>query len=73
MDTNAVLSTWRTLNDALLKLNETELLELMTSEQTGQGRVRFLDRIYGRYNLVRATRERSELFQKKEEVNAEAH
>jgi len=65
MDANTVLATWRTLNEALPNLSEDELFKLINKEQAGQRRTRFLDRIYGRYNLVRALRERRELFREK--------
>lgn len=55
------LSSWPELNARLAKLPEEELKRLLGRELRGKRRVHFLLRLHGRYNKLRAERERREL------------
>lgn len=59
METN--LETWADLRKALGKATEEECQQLLDLEKEGKNRPTFLARIYGRYNMLRAERERREL------------
>lgn len=54
---------WRTLNQKLNLLSESEVLELLNAERAGQRRVTFLERLHQRYTALRTARERIELLQ----------
>ena len=54
---------WRTLNQKLNLLSESEVLELLEAERAGQRRVTFLERLHQRYTALRTARERVELLQ----------
>lgn len=54
---------WRTLNQKLNLLTESEVLELLNAERVGQRRVTFLERLHQRYTALRTARERIELLQ----------
>ena len=54
---------WRTLNQKLNLLSESEVLELLEAERVGQRRVTFLERLHQRYTALRTARERVELLQ----------
>lgn len=56
-----ILSTWGELNKALNKLTEKELNALLQRERTGKRRNAYLSRLHGRFNKLRAIRERQEL------------
>jgi hypothetical protein len=53
--------TWLQLQDKLAKATEKQCMVLLKEEQDGKKRVQYLLRIYGRFNVLRTTRERSEL------------
>lgn len=53
--------TWRSLNDAISSLTETEVKALMEEEKTGRKRVSHLLRLHQRYCALRDARERMEL------------
>lgn len=55
------LQTWRTLNVHLTKLTEQQAWALLQQEIKGAARVQVVLRLYGRYNKLRAVRERREL------------
>lgn len=55
------LRTWRTLEEAVMQCDEPTLKELLEAEKQGKGRRLFLQRIFGRYTMVRAARETREL------------
>lgn len=55
------LSSWTSLNNVVGELSEDQLMALLKLEQQGARRPTFLMRIYGRYNRVRALRERQAL------------
>jgi hypothetical protein len=55
------VSTWKGLNRAVLTLDEKELEQLFKFEKTVGRRYRYLLRIHGRLNKVRADREREEI------------
>lgn len=59
MDT--ALSNWKSLNDFLRNATEQQCTELLKQEKKGKARVQFLIRIHGRFNVLRAERERGEL------------
>jgi hypothetical protein len=61
IDTAGALASWRTMNKALSGCNEDQCLSLLNAEKAGQRRQPFMARIYGRYSMLRATRERAEL------------
>ena len=42
--------------------NEEVAFQMLCAEKAGKARHAYIDRIYGRYNLLRAERERLELF-----------
>lgn len=54
---------WRTLNQKLNLLSESEVLALLEAERVGQRRVTFLERLHQRYTALRTARERVELLQ----------
>lgn len=56
-----LLENWTVLNENLAGLHEHELKQLLEMERTGKKRVQMLIRIHGRFNKVRAQREREEL------------
>lgn len=53
--------TWLELQDKLAKAKEKDCLTLLEAEKTGKQRVQYLLRIYGRFNVLRTKRERTEL------------
>lgn len=57
MDTQEILKTWKTMNDAIMELSEDQLEELKSVETKGQNRLSFLSRIQGRINKLRSRRE----------------
>lgn len=54
--------TWRELNHTLGTKTEAEVLELLNEERANLQRVVVLERLHQRYNSLRITRERIELF-----------
>ena len=54
--------TWRELNNLLATKTETELQAMLNEELAGRRRVSFIERIHQRFTVMRATRERFELF-----------
>lgn len=60
----AALSSWISLNDAIMSANEADCQQLLKAEldvKTGKRRKQFVFRIHSRLNKVRADREREEL------------
>lgn len=57
----AILEKWKTLNEGLADLTEDQVWQLLNLERTGQKRLQFLLRLYGRFNILRTDRERKEL------------
>ena len=56
------LNSWATLQGLLAKLNDEETVQfLMKAEQGGKNRIRIIDRLYSRYNVLRRERERRDL------------
>lgn len=56
------LSSWATLQPILNTLRtEGDVQFLMVAEQNGKNRIRIIDRLYARYNVLRRERERREL------------
>jgi len=55
------LDSWLNLNEFLRTATETSAESLLEMEKHGRRRIDYLRRIYGRYNLLRAQRERIEL------------
>jgi len=56
------LNSWATLHPILNTLNtEEDVKFLMRSELGNKNRIRILDRLYSRYNVLRRERERREL------------
>jgi hypothetical protein len=53
--------TWRSLNDVLASLPETEVKALLDAEMKGARRVKVIERLHQRYNTLRVARERAEL------------
>lgn len=58
---NALLANWATLNDSIMDLGEEQVKRLLDAEVTGQRRTQFMLRLHGRYNVLRAQRERTEM------------
>ena len=58
---NVILSSAQVLNSVIMKLDEKRVLALLKHEQNNLRRPSILDRIYSRYNRLRAAREREEL------------
>ena len=59
-----MIHTWRSLNAVLTDLKEQEVLDLLNIEKEGSKRAMILTRLHQRYSLLRAARERKELFEK---------
>lgn len=56
------LNSWATLQGLLLKLDkEEDILFLMKAESQNKNRIRIIDRLYSRYNVLRRERERRNL------------
>ena len=53
--------TWRSLNDVLASLPETDVKALLDAEMVGARRVKIIERLHQRYNTLRVARERAEL------------
>ncbi len=56
--------TWLELQESLKVATEEDCQTLLKQEKKGRQRVQYLLRIYGRFNVLRTERERSELLQK---------
>jgi hypothetical protein len=56
------MNNWRTLNQTLNSLNEAQVKALLDEEIVGQRRTTFLKRLHQRYCILRAARERAEIF-----------
>lgn len=54
--------TWRELNHTLGTKTEAEVLDMLNEERTNLRRIVVLERLHQRYNSLRVTRERMELF-----------
>ena len=54
--------TWRELNHTLGTKTEAEVLEMLNEERANLRRIVVLERLHQRYNSLRVTRERMELF-----------
>mgnify|MGYP001573567543 CR=1 FL=1 len=59
--------TWASLNEALLTMPEDKVFETLQDELRGARRMSFVLRAHARYNVLRAIREREDLY---EYVNA---
>jgi len=56
------LGSWATLQPMLNTLDKEEDVKfLMRAEQASKNRIRIIDRLYARYNVIRRERERREL------------
>jgi hypothetical protein len=53
---------WRSLNAKLTSLPEAEVLALLTAERSGARRRVILRRLHQRYSVLRASRERKEIY-----------
>jgi hypothetical protein len=56
------MNNWRSLNQTLNSLNEKQVKALLDDEIVGQRRTTFLKRLHQRYCILRAARERAEIF-----------
>lgn len=56
------MDNWRSLNQILKTLSEQEVKALLDREIAGQRRRTFLKRLHQRYTILRASRERREIF-----------
>lgn len=54
--------TWRELNHTLGTKTEAEVLDMLNEERANLRRIVVLERLHQRYNSLRVTRERMELF-----------
>jgi predicted type IV restriction endonuclease len=54
--------TWRELNHTLGTKTEAEVLDMLNEERADLRRIVVLERLHQRYNSLRVTRERIELF-----------
>lgn len=57
-----VLKNWRTLNETLATLREDQVKELLDYEMANRKRKDMITRLHQRYTMLRAARERKELF-----------
>lgn len=57
-----VLKNWRTLNETLTTLREDQVKELLDYEMANRKRKDMITRLHQRYTMLRAARERKELF-----------
>jgi hypothetical protein len=64
MNYEQVLSSWLELNNTLRNATEKECEELMHFERGHRNRIRMMLRIHGRFNILRAARERIEIMRK---------
>lgn len=55
------MHTWRSLNKVLTTLSEEELKELLDEEIAGARRMKLIERLHQRYNILRVARERKQL------------
>lgn len=55
------MHTWRSLNKVLTTLSEEELKELLDEEIAGGRRMKLIERLHQRYNILRVARERKQL------------
>lgn len=62
---DTALSSWRSLRVAMEKATEAELKQLLDREKGNLCRPNFLMKVYGRYTVLRAERERREILQGK--------
>lgn len=53
--------TWRSLNEVLSTLSESEILAMLTEERKGDKRIAMLQRLHQRYCALRDSRERIEI------------
>jgi len=53
--------TWRSLNDVISSLSESEILDMLTEERKGNKRIAMMQRLHQRYCALRDSRERIEL------------
>lgn len=51
--------SWHELTEAVRAMSEKEALELLDREKNGDRRKSYMLRLYGRYNVTRAQRERA--------------
>jgi len=58
------LASWRTLQSAVMRANEETLEDMLQEELEGRARARFLQRIYGRYKVLRDKRELEEILER---------
>lgn len=56
------MNNWRSLNQTLNSLNEEQVKAMLDDEIVGQRRTTFLKRLHQRYCILRAARERAEIF-----------
>lgn len=61
MDCEKALANWRALTDALAEATEEQCKLLLDYERDNANRPTFIQRIYGRYNVLRDERERREM------------
>ena len=56
------LNSWATLQGLLVRLTDEDTVQfLMKAEQAGKNRIRIIDRLYSKYNVLRRERERRDL------------
>lgn len=55
------MHTWRSLNKVLTTLSEEKLKELLDEEIAGARRMKLIERLHQRYNILRVARERKQL------------
>jgi hypothetical protein len=53
---------WRALSAGLMALTEPQVLDLLTAERLGARRHVILRRLHQRYSILRAAREREEIY-----------
>lgn len=67
------MNNWRSLNQTLNSLNEEQVKALLDDEIVGQRRTTFLKRLHQRYCILRAARERAEIFSAVAENSGSPH
>lgn len=57
-----ILDNWVELNAAVMDMAESQVKALLKIEVEGQMRPQFINRLHGRFNVLRRQREQAELF-----------
>ena len=61
-ETIAIIKNWRTLQAGLMTLTEEEVFAALNWERMSNRRVAIMERLHQRFNMMRCTRERLDIF-----------